>query len=84
MSTTLLLIHDIIISIIINLCRQEFNVSVCSAQLKIFVITCVFDIMQFDNLLLIFFNCSYRGSMSYKLELLNLSHIGHLPAQSQQ
>ena len=35
----------------INLFRQEFNVSVCSAQRKIFVITCVFDTMQFDNLL---------------------------------
>ena len=30
----------------------------------------------------IFFNCSYRGSTSYKLELLNLSPIEHLLAQS--
>ena len=63
--------------------RQEFNVSVCSAQGKIFVITCVFDIMQFDNLLQFFLNCSYRSSTSYKLELLNLSPIWHLPTQSQ-
>ena len=80
----LLLIHDIIIIIIINLFRQESNVSVCFGQWKIFVITCVFDIMQSDNLLEIFCNCSYRGSMPYKLELLKLSPIGHLPAQSQQ
>ena len=40
--------------IIIDLFHQEFNVSVCSAQQKILVITCVFDIMQFDNLLQIF------------------------------
>ena len=78
----LLLIHDIIIIIIINLFRQESNVSMCSAQWKIFVITCVFDIMQSDNLLQIFCNCSYRRSRPYKLELLKLSTIGHLPAQS--
>ena len=83
-SATLLLIHDIIIIIIINLFRQEFNESVCSGHWKIFVITCIFDIMQFDNLLQLLFNCSYRGSMSYKLELLNLSSIGHLPPQSEQ
>ena len=40
--------------IIINLFLQEFNVSGCSAQWKFFVITCVFDIMQFDNLLQFF------------------------------
>ena len=43
--------HNIVIIIIINIFCQEFNVSVCSAQQKTFVITCVFDIMQFDNLL---------------------------------
>ena len=80
----LLLIHDIIIIIIINLFCQESNVLVCFAQWKIFVITCVFDIMQSDNLLQIFCNCSYRGSRSYKLELLKLSPTGHLPVQSQQ
>ena len=36
------------------------------------------DIMQFDKMLQNFFNCTYRGSMSYQLELLNLSPIGHL------
>ena len=56
---------------------------VCSAQRKIFVITCVFDIMQFDKILRNFFNCTYRGSMSYQLELLNLSPIQLLPPQSQ-
>ena len=57
--------------------------TVCSAQRKIFVITCVFDIMQFDKILRNLFNCTYRGSMSYQLELLNLSPIGLLPPQSQ-
>ena len=57
--------------------------TVCSAQRKIFVITCVFDIMQFDKILRNFFNCTYRGSMSYQLELLNLSPIRLLPPQSQ-
>ena len=73
--------HNIILIIIINPFCQGFNVSMCSAQQKISLITCVSDIMQFDNLLHIFFNCTYLGSTSYKLELLNL---GHLPAQSQQ
>ena len=68
----------------INLFRQEFNVSVCSAQRKIFVITCVFDTMKFDNLLHFFFNYSYFSSTSYKLEVSNLSPIRHLPAQTQQ
>ena len=36
------------------------------------------DIMQFDKMLRNFFNCTYRGSMPYQLELLNLSPIGHL------
>ena len=57
--------------------------TVCSAQRKIFVITCVFDIMQFDKMLQNFFNCTYRGCMSYQLELLNYSPIGRLSAQSQ-
>ena len=55
-------IHNSII-IIINLFRQVFNVSVCSAGQKIFVIACVFDIMQFDKLQN-FFNCSSRSSTS--------------------
>ena len=33
-----------------NLFRKEFNISLCSAQQKIFVITCFFDIIQFDML----------------------------------
>ena len=61
-STTLSSIHNVII-IIINLFHQVFNVLVCSTQRKIFVITRVFEIMQFD-MLQIFFNCSYRGSTS--------------------
>ena len=53
-STTLLSIHNIIVIIINNLC-QIFNVSACSEERKIFVITSVFDIMQFDNMLQFFF-----------------------------
>ena len=83
-STTLLLIHDTIIVIITNPFCQEFNILVCSAKRKIFVIICVFEIMQFDNFLQFFFNCSCRRSASRKLELLNLSPIGHLPAQIRQ
>ena len=41
-STILLSLHNIIV-IIINLFGQEFNVSECSAQWKIFVIACAFD-----------------------------------------
>ena len=52
--TILLLIHEIIIIIIRYFFHQEFNVLVCSAKQKIFVITFVFDIMQFDNLLQFF------------------------------
>ena len=55
-------------------CEYGLNVSVCTAQRKIFLITYVFDVMQFDNRLQLFFNCSYRGSMSYQLELSNLLH----------
>ena len=44
-SAALLSIQNIII-IIINFFRQVFNVSVCSAQQKIFAIACAFDIMQ--------------------------------------
>ena len=43
-STIILSIHNIVI-IIINNYRHEINVSLCSAQRKIFVSTCVSDIM---------------------------------------
>ena len=56
----------------------------CSAQWNIFVIACVFDIIQFDNMLQNFFNCSYRGTRHYQRVLSNLPPIGHLPAQIQQ
>ena len=72
-STILLLIHKIII-IITNLFRQVFNVSVCSAQRKIFVIARVFEIMQFDNMLKQFFNCSYRGSTSVPTRIIEPSN----------
>ena len=72
--TALLSIHNIII-IIINLFRQVFNVSVWSAQRKIFVTACIFDIMQYDFMLQNILNCR---------ELSNLPSIGHLSAQSQQ
>ena len=53
------------------------------AQWNVFVIACVFDIMQFD-MLQNFFNCSCRGTRHYQRELPNLPVLGHLPAQSQQ
>ena len=70
--------------IILNNFLHEVNVSVCSAQWDIFLITCVFDIMQFGNMLQFFFNCSYRCSTSYQPKLLNIFRIGHLPAQNKQ
>ena len=51
-SAALLSKHNIII--IISLFRQGFNVSVCSALQKIFVIACVLDIMRFENILQFF------------------------------
>ena len=63
--------HNIII-IIINLFFQVFNVSVSSAQRQIFVIARVFDIMQFD-MLQKYFNCSYRGSTSLPMRIIEPS-----------
>ena len=75
-STTLLSIHNIIILCFctINLFRQVFNVSVCSAQPKIFAIACAFDIMQLDNMLQIFFNCSYHGGTSLQTIIIDPSN----------
>ena len=47
----------------------------CSAQREIFTITCVFDINQFDNMLQLVFNQSYRGTRHYQRELSNLPAI---------
>ena len=43
------------------------------AQQQIFVIACVFDMMQFDNMLQKRFNCSYRGSMSLATRIIEPS-----------
>ena len=61
-SRTLLSIPNII-KIVINLFRQKFHILAWSAQQKIFVIACAFDIMQFDHMLQKYFNCSYRGNV---------------------
>ena len=73
-STLLLSIQNIII-IIINLFCHEFKVSKCSAQRKIFVISCVFNIMQFDSMLQNFFNCSYHNSTSLLTKIIK--HFSH-------
>ena len=69
--TILLSLHNIIM-IIINLFGQVFNVSKCYAQWKIFVIACVFDIMYIVNMLQLFFNCSYRGSVLLPTRIIEL------------
>ena len=46
--------HAIFIVIIMNIFCQEFNISVCSAQRKLFLVLCYSDIIQFDNLLQMF------------------------------
>ena len=58
------------IKIIISLFRQVFNVSVSSAKQQIFVIACVFDVMQFHNMLQKYFNCSYHGSTSLPTRII--------------
>ena len=45
-------------------------VSVCSAQPKIFVNACVFDIIQLDNMSQNFFNCSYHSSTSLQARII--------------
>ena len=55
-----------------------------STQQQIFVIALVFDIMQIDNMLQKYINCSYHGSASLPRRIIELLPIGHLPAQSQQ
>ena len=45
----------------------------CSTQPKSFVITCVFDILQLDNMLENFFNCSYHGSTSFETRIIQPS-----------
>ena len=44
-----------------------------SAQRQIFVIACVFDIMQFDNMLQRCFNCNYHGSESLPTRIIEPS-----------
>ena len=72
-SAALLSKHNIII--IINLFRQVFNVSVCSAQRKIFVIAYM---LQF------FLIAVFAVARHYQRESSNLPPIGYLPSQSQQ
>ena len=67
----LTLLHNIISIIIRNLFCQVLNV-----QRKFFVNACIFDIMQFDNMLQKFFNCSYCGTRHYQQELSNLPPLG--------
>ena len=57
-STTLLSIHNVII-ININLFSQVINISVCSAERKIFVVVFVLDIMQFDHMSQFFFKLQF-------------------------
>ena len=44
-----------------------------SVQRLIFVIARVFDIMQFDNMLQKCFDCSYRGSTSLPMRIIEPS-----------
>ena len=57
----------------INLFRHVFNVSVCSAQPQIFVIECIFDIMQFDKSLQKLFHSNYHGSTSLPTRIIEPS-----------
>ena len=61
------------IIIIINLFCQVFHVSVSSAQGQIFVIARVFDIMQFENMLQKYFNCSYCSNTSLQTRIIKPS-----------
>ena len=79
----LLSIPNIII-IVMNIFCQVFNVSVCSAQQKIFVTACTFDMCNlttcYKNLLI----AVITVARYYQRELLNLPAIGHLPVNKSQ
>ena len=67
-----------------NIFCQVFNVSVCSAQQKIFVTACTFDMCNlttcYKNLLI----AVITVARYYQRELLNLPAIGHLPVNKSQ